>query len=190
MTSSAWSGRTARPTEVSTCRSRPSRSNGLEKTRVDALREHLGVGRPSAIDGQQDRELVAAEAGHGVRLAHDVAQPVGDLDEQLVAAGVAEGVVDLLEAVDVEQHEADRVAGARRCAAAARSSRSLSRRRLGRPVSGSSRASRAVSEACWRRVLEVRHTVRNSSSHSTPSPATTTRATTRTDCATRASVAE
>ena len=53
----------------------------------------------------EHRELVAAEAGHRVAGADRVAQPVGDLDQQLVAGGVAEAVVDLLEAVEVQEQD-------------------------------------------------------------------------------------
>src|SRR5207248_11231193 len=48
---------------------------------------------------QYHRELVAAEARHGVRVAQGTGQPAGDLLQQQVAAVVPEGVVDLLEAV-------------------------------------------------------------------------------------------
>ena len=109
-----------------------------------------------------------------------VAQPVRDLDEQLVAAVVPERVVDLLEAVDVEQQQADVVALRLRVAATARSSRSASRRRLGSPVSGSSRARRAFSAAEARSRWLALRTVRNSSSHSTSSPSDTITATLRT----------
>ena len=43
---------------------------------------------------EQDRELVAAEAGGGVRGADAVRQAVGDLDQHAVAGVVAEAVVD------------------------------------------------------------------------------------------------
>src|SRR3712207_9146993 len=48
-------------------------------------------------------ELVATEAGHQVTGAHRGTQPCGDLHEQFVAGGVAEGVVDDLEVVQVEE---------------------------------------------------------------------------------------
>ena len=70
----------------------------------------LGVGHRAHV-GQQDRELVAAEARDDVVVPQRAAQPLGDLLEQLVAAVVAERVVDVLEPVDVEQHEADARAG-------------------------------------------------------------------------------
>ena len=56
-------------------------------------------------------ELVAAEAGDGVDGAQHAAQPVGDGDEQPVAGGVAEAVVDRLEVVQIdEQHRGAGVA--------------------------------------------------------------------------------
>jgi hypothetical protein len=57
--------------------------------------------------GQQDDEFVAAQAGHGVDVAHLLLQALGDAFEQQVADRVAEAVVDVLEAVEVEeQHRA------------------------------------------------------------------------------------
>ena len=55
---------------------------------------------------EHHRELVAAEAGHGVALADGLAQAPADLDQQLVAEVMAEGVVDLLEAVEVHHDHA------------------------------------------------------------------------------------
>jgi hypothetical protein len=50
-------------------------------------------------------ELVPAEAGHGVAGPHAGVEPLGHLDQEPVAGGVAQAVVDLLEAVQVqEQH--------------------------------------------------------------------------------------
>ena len=64
--------------------------------------------------GQQHDELVAAQTGDEVAVAADRAQPVGDLDEDAVAGGVAEAVVDRLEAVEVEQHDRGTGAGGTR----------------------------------------------------------------------------
>jgi hypothetical protein len=66
----------------------------------DPLRQQLG-GHAGAI-GEHD-ELVAAEAGDGLALADRGAQAVGDRPQQLVAGTVAEGVVDGLEVVEVEE---------------------------------------------------------------------------------------
>ena len=51
---------------------------------------------------QQHAELVAAEARHGVGVAHRVAQQLGDFAQHAVAGEVAAGVVDDLEAVEIE----------------------------------------------------------------------------------------
>ena len=64
---------------------------------------------------EQDGELVAAEAGRGVRAADARVEAAGDLDEHLVAGGVPERVVDRLEVVEVE--EDDRQAAALAAAA-------------------------------------------------------------------------
>ncbi len=53
--------------------------------------------------GQHDAELVAAEPRDGVLGAEPLGDPGADLVEQLVARLVPERVVDLLEAVEVEQ---------------------------------------------------------------------------------------
>ena len=55
--------------------------------------------------GEQDRELVATEASHDVGAADGPPQQARDGDQELVAGVVAEGVVDLLEVVEVEQEE-------------------------------------------------------------------------------------
>ncbi len=65
----------------------------------------LGVGQAAA--GEQHGELVPAQAGHQIGLAHRVLQQGGDAAEQLVAGEVAAGVVDHLELVEV--HVAERV---------------------------------------------------------------------------------
>ncbi len=66
--------------------------------------------------GQDQGELVAADARQDVAVAQDVAQRVADARQELVAGGVAEGVVDQLEAVQVEQHQRAGAAMAARAA--------------------------------------------------------------------------
>jgi hypothetical protein len=56
----------------------------------------------SADRGNQDRELVAAEAGDGVSPAKASGQPSGDIAEEPIALVVPQRVVDLLEPVEVE----------------------------------------------------------------------------------------
>ena len=58
--------------------------------------------------GQQDGELLAAPARQAVSGFEAGAQPVGEVDQDGVAHGVAVGVVDLLEVIGVEQQQAAR----------------------------------------------------------------------------------
>ena len=61
---------------------------------------------------QEDGELLAAVARQHVLLADPAAQPGRDLHEHPVAAGVAVGVVDGLEVVDIGDQHGERVLGA------------------------------------------------------------------------------
>jgi hypothetical protein len=54
---------------------------------------------------QQHGELVAAQPGDGVDPPQHARHPAGDLGEQPVAVVVAEGVVDVLEPVEVQQQQ-------------------------------------------------------------------------------------
>jgi hypothetical protein len=54
---------------------------------------------------QQDRELVAAETGHGVLGPVTVSQRLGHRDQELVTGGVAEPVVDVIEVVQVDEQQ-------------------------------------------------------------------------------------
>ena len=78
--------------------------------------------------GQQDGELVAAEARDDVLGAQHVPQAAGDGLQQLVADAVAEGVVDDLEVVEVEEETGQPVA------AGAESGRALSASRCVRTM--------------------------------------------------------
>jgi len=53
----------------------------------------------------QDDELVPAEAGDGVAAAQDAFQPGADGLQQFVADGMTQGVVDDLEAVEIEEKQ-------------------------------------------------------------------------------------
>jgi len=58
-----------------------------------------------ALDfGQQDDELVTADARHGVGVAHGEAQAVRDRRKHGVAHGMAVRIVDDLEIIEVQQH--------------------------------------------------------------------------------------
>ena len=92
--------------------------HGSARTAQIALDEPARVGRV-VRRLHQDDELVAAEARDQILGAHDPAQPRADLDEHLVADVVAEGVVDVLEVVEVDERE-DRRFVARRTNARAR----------------------------------------------------------------------
>ena len=63
---------------------------------------------------QQDRELVAAEPRDRVAVADAVVETPGEMDQEQVAEMVAERVVDLLEAIEVEQQQRQRFAVAGR----------------------------------------------------------------------------
>ncbi len=54
---------------------------------------------------RQHGELVAAQPGHGVRGAQRMTQALAADLEQTVARGVAQGIVDLLEVVQVEERD-------------------------------------------------------------------------------------
>jgi hypothetical protein len=93
--------------------------------------------RPRRLDVLlEHHEFVAAEARHEILRPQHVAQPVGDRAQQLVAAGMAERVVDLLELVEVDEQQRRQLVGSCRIA----SRRSISSRkltRLGSAVSSS-----------------------------------------------------
>jgi len=93
-------------------------SGYVESVAVDADRLAQGVrdaGRADPGDeirgliagqvGGDDHELVAAEAGEGVGEPDGAAEIVGDVPEELVADVVAVGVVDELEAVEIDHEE-------------------------------------------------------------------------------------
>ena len=81
-------------------------------TRGELERRHHDVedplGHQLRPDGErltvdQHDELVAPEPSDGVPLAEDAGQPVGHQEEQLVTRRVAEGVVDVLEVVEIQE---------------------------------------------------------------------------------------
>ena len=74
------------------------------------------VGDPAGVVGVDDRveddpELVAAEARDGVARSERADQPLTDGDQQAVADGVPDALVDDLEPVQVEEHDRDRRGG-------------------------------------------------------------------------------
>ena len=72
----------------------------------------LGLVQPGV--GQQDGELVAAQPGEDLAGPQRGLQARADLAQQLVTGVVAEAVVDLLEAVEVEQQQGGGPPGGRR----------------------------------------------------------------------------
>ena len=62
---------------------------------------------------EEDGELVPSEAGQQmVPIVQDSPEPVGRLDEDPVAGGMTQAVVDPLEAVDVDEHDGEPPAAA------------------------------------------------------------------------------
>ena len=58
------------------------------------------------IDPRDEQsELVAAESRHGVSFSNAAADALGYGFEQAIAGGVAEGVVDVFEAIEVEEED-------------------------------------------------------------------------------------
>ena len=60
--------------------------------------------------GQDDGEFVAAQAGHGVGFPHAAGQALGHRLQQQIADMVAQGVVDVLELVQIQKHQRHPVA--------------------------------------------------------------------------------
>ena len=91
-----------------------SSSSDLDGRRdgLDELLRHAGHAAVVGEVGQDDDELVAAQARHGVARRAAPAQPVGHLAQQHVAGLVAEAVVDGLEAVEVDEQHGQRLAAA------------------------------------------------------------------------------
>ena len=67
---------------------------------------HFAQRLPVVDVAHHHQKLVAALAAHHVHLAQRVAQAARHLDQQLVASGMAHGVVDRLEAVQVDKKDA------------------------------------------------------------------------------------
>ena len=98
----------------------------FEQADVDRAREHR-------------LEFVAAEPADLAMIAHHRFQPIGDLPQQRIADRVAERIVDVLEAVEIDQEQGAALLTAERRCASASSSVWRIIARLGRPVSESKR---------------------------------------------------
>ena len=96
----------------------------LDRERLGEPLEHrlddLAHDQRIAASGKDRDELVAAETAHLAAVAGDLHQPLSDLDQELVAGRMAERIVDVLEAVEIEQ--GDRRWRAARRSGAARAS--------------------------------------------------------------------
>ena len=94
---------------IETVRCSPAEGDRAARRLRDAMGDDRGL--LLAVQAlEQEGELVAAEAGDGVHRAQHAAEALGQLHEQPVAGAVPQRVVDLLEAVDVqEQHRPPRL---------------------------------------------------------------------------------
>ena len=121
-----------------TCRLEPSTSKGGSISAGDPLGDRHG--ELDVGPGQQDGELVATQPHHDVARPGDAGQPGPDESEEPVAGRVPEGVVDLLEVVEVDHEQGQGLVAAPRGRGGWRRwrrARWVRRRRLPRPVSSS-----------------------------------------------------
>src|SRR5262249_41623862 len=65
-----------------------------------------------AATGDDHNELVAAQSANLATRSDDFGEPRSDLDQEQVAGGMAERVVHVLEAVEIEHHDGGRLLGA------------------------------------------------------------------------------
>ena len=79
---------------------------GVRDGRQQPARSGLGAGAVGVV--QQQRKLVAADARHPIALTRHRAQAVGTVQQHPVGAGLAQAVVDLLEAVQVQHQQGQR----------------------------------------------------------------------------------
>ena len=89
----------------------PGQDHRLGQRLQDLARHRTGLvfgGQPFG----QYREFVTAEAGHHVDLAHTGGKPFRHRAQHLVARIVAKAVVDVLEAVQVEEQDGQHLAAA------------------------------------------------------------------------------
>ena len=92
----------------------PDTCSDMHLTRADAhgqsQRRNNAFGQPHCIGRvvkvtEQQRELVAAEAGDKIGRPHDRTQPTRHDAQQFIARGVTQGVVDILEVVEVDEQQ-------------------------------------------------------------------------------------
>ena len=83
----------------------------------DHLQQLVGNGRRVLAIRQifeHDHELVAAEARHQIARAQALFEPFGHQAQQPIACSMTQGIVDLLEAIDVDEQQRQRRSGAAR----------------------------------------------------------------------------
>jgi hypothetical protein len=85
----------------------------LRERREGLLRNDMDVRRPAPTP-EEHQELVAAVAADRVAFAHQTLEPVRRQADHRIAERMAESVVDHLEAVQVQVHQCDMLAGAPR----------------------------------------------------------------------------
>ena len=100
---SGWRGAT--PMLTATSNRVPFTTKGGLQGVQDALSD-LDSGRGVRVAVDDDRELVTAQTGHQVLGTYTVCESGCELDEQDVSTLVPEGVVDVLEVVDVDEQQA------------------------------------------------------------------------------------
>ena len=140
------SSRSATPALASTRTRAPSMTSGcVSRSRIRSAIWRPSSPGPSAIRSANSSPAQPDEQVGGDRAGREASR---DLAQQLVAGVVAEGVVDLLEVVEVDQDQREPL-GAVRGLAGAASPCSKRARRLPRPVSSSVTAWRRASERRW-----------------------------------------
>ena len=82
---------------------RPGHDNWLRERGSQPFGHGQSVVRVTA--GQDDGEFVTTQAGDGIARPHGTVESVGDLLEHDVAHGVPKGVVDILEAIEVQEQQ-------------------------------------------------------------------------------------
>ena len=87
---------------------------GLADSGDDPVREGGGI-RWRGYRNLHNGKLVATHAGDRVRLAQQTAQPVGNHPQQLVAGGMTERIVDVLEVIEIEDVGGDDLAALGPC---------------------------------------------------------------------------
>ena len=127
-TSSPCSGAMAMPALAVTAKVRPSILIGFCISTLSSWT--IATARSGSVTSEMTRRTRRRRGGHGGAAGDRAEQTFGDFAQEAVPDGVTERVVDVLEAVDVQQHDGDPAALAQRGPA-----RVKKRIRLGSPVS-------------------------------------------------------